>query len=887
MIESSLKIGPFRLHPTQGLSLGNREVHVTPKSLAVLSVLATRPGWIVTKQELLENVWGDTIVTDASLSSCIRELRRAMDDDAHHPRFIETVHRRGYRLLANNAGDTGKSRTPAPAPSDGGWQCASGEAPLDWLDELASQARDGEMAVAVIGGPTGSGKSSLVARSLDRQMATGHVQACRVVCAHPDDAGVAYGPLLNVVEWLKAVPDATIASALRRHGPSWVAELPADSNQGDTHGVLLRVSGATTHWRDMEFISVLGAIAKSTRLVLAIENLQWCDTQSLKWLESFITAGDGIPLLLVLTIDDTWVEREGRHAEQLLALRSAERTRRVDLEPANRNHTRPVIADATGLRKPLRSVIEAGAVAGARFTAAEVAAAVELPVAESAERLERAASQFRCICTSGIDSWPDGTLSAGFTFVDRDERSRWIDGLETASRTRMLKRIAHRLETGWQGRSEDIAPRLGGLYERAAAFGRAVDALLAAGNAARRRGSHAIAIGHFARAEVLLESLPPAPERNQLMAEVATSLGRELVYTEGLGSRAANEQFSRAYERRLELPETPEGCRVIWRIWVFCVNRGPLARARDVSLELLKFASRIDDPALILQGYHALWATSLMLGEFSSVLSYASLGLRICGSGANGSMPMTTGCTLHDSHLTDHHAAVCAGMFSAWADVVSGNKDAAVRSLDAAVAHSRDVGHPFTLASTLMFSAAAMAAAGDAGLARSRAVEAREVSQRFGFTVPEAWATIYEGWAKAVLSDGTEGLELIEAGLAASASVGLMLFRPFQLSLAASANTAIGRYEAASACLDEAFSVVARTGDRLAIAELHRVRGELAYARSRDPDDLAEAYSDLENAVRIARDQGASLWAKRASESLSRLRGALIVEQPPASRRLQ
>jgi hypothetical protein len=226
-------------------------------------------------------------------------------------------------------------------------------------------------------------------------------------------------------------------------------------------------------------------------------------------------------------------------------------------------------------------------------------------------------------------------------------------------------------------------------------------------------------------------------------------------------------------------------------------------------------------------------------------------------------------------------------MFGAWVEAVSGNKDTAVRSLDAAVAHSRDVGHPFTLASTLMFSAAVMAAAGDAGVARSRAVEARKVAQRFGFTVPEAWASIYEGWAKAVFGDGPEGLELIEAGLAATAAVGLTLFRPFQLSLAASANTAIGRYEAASACLDEAFSVVARTGDRLAIAELHRVRGELAYARGRDPDDLAEADTDLENAVRIARNQGADLWAKRASESLSRLRGARVAEQPPASRRLQ
>jgi len=444
MHESSLKIGPYRLHPTQGLSLHDREVRLTPRSLAVLGVLAGRPGLIVTKQELLESVWGDTIVTDASLSSCIRELRRAMGDDARNPRFIETVHRRGFRLLTNIAGDTGKPRTPAPAPFADGWQCASGEDPLERLDELASRARDGETAVAVIGGPAGSGKSSLIAHCLARQMATGDVHACRVVCAHPDDTGVAYAPLLDVVKWLKAVPDPKITSALRRHGPSWVAELPSDSHQGGTHGVFSQASGATAHWRDAEFISVLGAIAESTRLVLAIENLQWCNAQSLEWLVSFFTAADGIPLLLVLTVDDAWVERGGRRTKRLSALRAAKRVRRIDLEPAHRKRSRPANINASRVPKALRTVIEAGAVAGARFTAAEVAAAIELPVAESAERLERVAVRSGCICTTGVDTWPDGTASAGFTFVDRDVRSRWVDGLETASRSRMIKRIARR-----------------------------------------------------------------------------------------------------------------------------------------------------------------------------------------------------------------------------------------------------------------------------------------------------------------------------------------------------------------------------------------------------------------------------------------------------------
>jgi TolB-like protein len=84
----------------QGLSLGGREIRVTLKALAILYELARRTGEVVSKVELFEEVWPNTIVTDAALSSCIRELRKALGDDARKPRFIETVHRRGFRLLA-------------------------------------------------------------------------------------------------------------------------------------------------------------------------------------------------------------------------------------------------------------------------------------------------------------------------------------------------------------------------------------------------------------------------------------------------------------------------------------------------------------------------------------------------------------------------------------------------------------------------------------------------------------------------------------------------------------------------------------------------------------------------------------------------------------------
>jgi adenylate cyclase len=88
---------------------GTQEVRLTPKAAAVLKQLLLRAGNPVSKEDLFATVWSGTAVSDDALTSCIQELRRALDDDARQPRFIETRHRRGYRFVAELS----------PAASDG------------------------------------------------------------------------------------------------------------------------------------------------------------------------------------------------------------------------------------------------------------------------------------------------------------------------------------------------------------------------------------------------------------------------------------------------------------------------------------------------------------------------------------------------------------------------------------------------------------------------------------------------------------------------------------------------------------------------------------------------------------------------------------------------
>lgn len=117
-----IAFGPYRLDRTSGRLLhGERNVPLRLKTFAVLEYLATRPGRLVRKDELLDAVWPDTCVTPSVLTGCIRELRRALGDDARAARFVETAHRRGYRFIAAPmpAPACDASAAPTRAPSSG------------------------------------------------------------------------------------------------------------------------------------------------------------------------------------------------------------------------------------------------------------------------------------------------------------------------------------------------------------------------------------------------------------------------------------------------------------------------------------------------------------------------------------------------------------------------------------------------------------------------------------------------------------------------------------------------------------------------------------------------------------------------------------------------
>ena len=96
-----LRFDRFELDEVEArLMCGGQPVALAPKPFAVLCALARTPQMLVTKNALLDAVWGHRFVTESVLKSAISEVRAALGDDPKQPRYIETVSRRGYRFIA-------------------------------------------------------------------------------------------------------------------------------------------------------------------------------------------------------------------------------------------------------------------------------------------------------------------------------------------------------------------------------------------------------------------------------------------------------------------------------------------------------------------------------------------------------------------------------------------------------------------------------------------------------------------------------------------------------------------------------------------------------------------------------------------------------------------
>jgi TolB-like protein/DNA-binding winged helix-turn-helix (wHTH) protein len=153
---SRIQFGPFKADlRTEELLRGTERLKLTCQPFHVLMMLLERPGEVVTRAELRQRLWpSDTFVDfDHSLNTCVNRIRRVLGDSAKQPQFLETLPKRGYRLIipvqpldgsvtqihhSSSGGSGHVAEASTPALSDSDEKCPSGE--LSGSDSMTAAA---------------------------------------------------------------------------------------------------------------------------------------------------------------------------------------------------------------------------------------------------------------------------------------------------------------------------------------------------------------------------------------------------------------------------------------------------------------------------------------------------------------------------------------------------------------------------------------------------------------------------------------------------------------------------------------------------------------------------------------------------------------------------
>jgi predicted ATPase len=181
--------------------------------------------------------------------------------------------------------------------------------------------------------------------------------------------------------------------------------------------------------------------------------------------------------------------------------------------------------------------LEAASIAGAEFSAAAVAAALELPVSEIETCCMRLSRREQFIQAHGGNEWPDGTLAASFRFQHALYQEVLYERLPVGQRAELHTRIAAREEAAYGERAAEIATELAHHWRHANEKGKAVEYLGLAAQQAWQRAAFADAIANFSAAIEQLQRLPDSPQRTQQEILLQLGLGLALITAKGFSAQ--------------------------------------------------------------------------------------------------------------------------------------------------------------------------------------------------------------------------------------------------------------------------------------------------------------------------------------------------------------
>jgi DNA-binding winged helix-turn-helix (wHTH) protein/tetratricopeptide (TPR) repeat protein len=304
--------------------------HLEPQVFDVLTYLVRNRDRLVTREDLLREVWGHSFVTPANLDSRIKAARQAIGDTGQAQALIRTVRGRGFRFAGQVEERLPARSTSVPGgvltgdvpadreavtdsaralrgPGQGGpvqgTRSMIGRGPeLARLHGYLADASAGTRRLVFVTGEAGIGKSTLVSAFLE---AAGSAPGLRVGCGQcleHHGPGEPYMPVLEATGRLCRQPGAeAVVGALAKWAPAWLAQLSwlAEPQRGRVPAAAS--IGATRERMLREMNEVLEALTAEHPLVLVLEDLHWSDPSTLVLLDALARRPERARLLVIGT----------------------------------------------------------------------------------------------------------------------------------------------------------------------------------------------------------------------------------------------------------------------------------------------------------------------------------------------------------------------------------------------------------------------------------------------------------------------------------------------------------------------------------------------------------------------------------------------------------
>jgi DNA-binding winged helix-turn-helix (wHTH) protein len=925
--ETQIVFQGFRLD-TQNRQLykGAEKILLRPKSYAVLHYLAAHPHRLATRDELMSAVWPRARVVDAALRVSIQEIRKALGGSATHPKFIETVGKRGYRFIApvslqfQQAGDDFTT-------------FVGREAELNDLQHHLGLANTGKRQMVFVTGEPGIGKTTLVETFTSRLPANDGALVGHGQCIEQYGSSEAYLPVLDLLERLCALPGREdMLECLRRNAPSWLISLPAIVGASERAELLRQAAGTTPERRLREITAFLESIAKERTVVLVLEDLHWIDPSTLAFLSYLARRREPARLLVIGTYRENEVERSDHplktvkaelqlhklcaHLRLKLLAKSAvgeylgarfesmhispdflqtvyrrsegnplfmvnvtdylagrefivrHNDRLSLIESGERDRVPETLRDlierqVDALPQADRELLEIASVAGTTFSVAVIARALG-QAREKTETLYRdLAKASEYLQYAGLRKRPNGRGTPRYSFVHALYQNVIYDRLTAERRRQLHQAIGERTEAAYTGAPQRVAAELAVHFERAGDLERALKYLLQAAQNSIDLSAYSETIDYASKGLDLAESMPATTQRRELELNLQLLTAVAVCASKGYAANETQDAFLRARELSRKTSNDALAFQSLAGIWSFYLLRGEARSALGRAQELLALARQTRQPGFLLNAHMAMALSLFYQGKFQSAHGHIEQALPLYDF------------EYHRSTLSlfGWDPGVLVYCYDAQALWFLGFPERAEQAAEQAITLARKLASPFNEALCYAIHATYYTYRRDATAALAMAEAALKISHEHGFLHWSALGSLNKGWSMSRLGNVREGLPYLLEGLQKWASMGAQMALPTYLLLLGEVYQKEGKVQQALAAVEDGLAISARNNDCHYDAELYRLKGELLLKNSKENSsrNFTEVEGCFRMAIDIARRQKARSLELRAATALARL----------------